>query len=88
MSRADELAARIEKTVGEWLAEHGGGMPTGFVAAVTFLDEDGDPGWCSTVMPGQSGVLTMGILRWVSIDFESATAEVLRNLGPYVDDDE
>lgn len=67
---ADDLRDRIETTIGEWLATHGGGMVTGFAAVINYFDADGDSSWATAHSDEQSPTHTLGLLRWHTMAVE------------------
>lgn len=79
--RADALAEVIEKAVGEWLAEHGGGFLTGFALSVEYVDEDGDNSWATGHGPRQTFGQTLGMLEWHRVQVDAQARRYLAELA-------
>lgn len=65
-----DLADRISATINQWLADNGGGMPTGFTTIVDYFGNDGEPAWSIAHADGQTVSTTLGLLRWATIATE------------------
>lgn len=60
-----DLQACLDKAVEEWLQEAGGGMVTGSVMIVDFVDAGGDQMWAYSVSRDQHMSKTMGLVEWL-----------------------
>lgn len=60
-----DLQECVERAVEEWLKDSGGGMLTGSVLQVEFVDAAGDQMQAWSVSPQQSMTKTMGLVEWL-----------------------
>lgn len=65
MGEADEdLRERIQASIDNHLATHGGGMVTGWYFIAEYIDPDGDEAWLYATADNQRAITTMGLLKW------------------------
>ena len=60
-----DLQECVEKAVEEWLRDTGGGMLTGSVLQVEFVDAQGDQMQAWSVSDQQSMTKTIGLVEWL-----------------------
>lgn len=60
----DQLADHISTAIHDLLAQHGGGMVTGFALCIDFIDSDGDRSWATAHRDGQTPMQTLGIIEF------------------------
>lgn len=66
MSETPSLHEMLTATINEYLARNGGGIPTGFLYAVNYIDADGSAVNEFGCMEEQSPVLSSGLLAYLS----------------------
>lgn len=72
------LAQRVQDAISDVLAQEGG-MLTGFVLSVDYLDADGEQGWQYAQAEDQSATSTLGMLRWYTLHVEDICLRSMRD---------
>lgn len=60
-----DLQDCLDKAVQEWLESTGGGLVTGSVMLVDFVDAQGDQMWAWSVSRDQNMTKSMGLVEWL-----------------------
>lgn len=80
MSESPTLRECIESAVGEWMAVHGGGMASGYVMAVSYVDGGGKNRTSVVAPTDQPTHYSMGLARylgmWYDDDAQSTFARI------------
>ncbi|HET7327860.1 MAG TPA: hypothetical protein VFJ14_11320 [Nocardioidaceae bacterium] len=61
---SDDLQARVQSAIEEYLAENGGGFVTSWHFIADFIDSDGEQSWLHHTAEDQTMSTTMGLIRW------------------------
>jgi hypothetical protein len=78
-----DLSEKIADVINDHLKQEGGGMMTGFVLGVDYMDEEGDRQFLNVEAPGQHITDSLGILRWYTLTADEASLLAIReNLQP------
>lgn len=72
-----ELAVEIEPAIRAAVQKAGGGMVTGALTLVTWIDAAGATNYAYTVEPGQRSITTLGLLHFATLAIESQIKETL-----------
>ena len=77
------LSDKMVPALEEYIAECGGGMVTGFLCVVDYIDAEGDPSLIVATMDGQRTILSLGMVEyareWFADDARYQIANCVRD---------
>lgn len=60
-----DLQERVDRVIGEWLADNGGGIAADWMMVVGAVDRDGDEVWAYCTADAQPIQRTQGLVQWM-----------------------
>lgn len=88
MTDAPSLREVIADAIGAYCAEHGFGIPNGFVYCVSRIDSDGDSVLTLGAQENQHTATSLGLSRYLFKKFDSDVVDELENFFISISDDD